>query len=579
MSQTSTQVEQADVGATVEPVSALGRPVQARTQPAGEEAAQPQRTSNLLLVEDDTAQLRTLTAIMRAEEFDVTSCATAADALEQVRQQEFAVAIVDLRLPDLSGTELLQQLKAYSPGTRLVVHTGYGSFDSAKQAVNVGAFAYVEKMNDPGELVRHVQRAFRAYLAGYADNLEAAVAERTAALRQALKEQRTLQEELRQAQKMEAIGQLTDAIAHDFNNLLTVIIGNASLLQQRLSAAQQEFQEPLALIEDAAEHAGSLTRSLLTFSRRVPTLRRPVNLATAVKRSTRMLRSMLPESVKLTVDAPEDDAIWVSADRTQLHQLVFNLTLNGRDALEGKGGCLRICVRPARFEELDEVPESADGWACLSVSDTGNGMLPQVQRQIFEPFFTTKARGRGTGLGLAIVKGIVEGHDGQIKLQSEFGVGTTFEIFLARCAEPEEAAGTPAPAAPGSRASRLAVLAEDNELVRNVAATLLRRQGFTVIPVSDGAAALKAFRTQQDEVGLLVLDVNLPDRTGTECLAELRQQGVTTPAILMTGDATEELDELSDAGTAVLCKPFQEPELAHAISQLLQAEVSESVQT
>ena len=535
----------------------------------------PQRITRVLVVEDDEGQLRTLTAILEDEGFSVTGVNSAGYALELVGSGDFGVAVIDMRLPDLTGTELLEQIKAIDSGVRLIVHTGYGSFDSAKAAVNLGAFAYVEKMDHPETLLRCVHHAFRDRLSRYADELERAVAQRTAALRRSLADLKALQEELLHAQKMDAVGQLADGIAHDFNNLLTVILGNTAMVRDRLTD-DCELSDLLGLVEHAAEQAAGLTRSLLTFSRKLPARLEPVDLGRVAEESVAMLRRMLPSHVELELDTPGDDPAVVRADRVQLQQVLLNLVINARDAMT-EPGTLRISVGSADHvpaaqiaDEPNGVPGPMAGWVCLAVSDTGKGIAPDVQPRIFEPFFTTKSRGRGTGLGLAIVHGIVTGHEGHIEVDSAPGRGTTFRVLLPGCRAPVGPAEAPECEPELECHGRLVLLAEDNELVRGVTASMLRSLGYDVVAVEDGQLLLDAFQTSLGVIDLLVVDVELPKLDGLSCLRKLRSTESGIPAIVITGNTGQRLPADLQDHALLLAKPFARPDLARAITELSQ---------
>jgi signal transduction histidine kinase/ActR/RegA family two-component response regulator len=387
--------------------------------------------------------------------------------------------------------------------------------------------------------------------------------------RQAEEDRAALQKQLNQAQKMEAIGLLAGGVAHDFNNLLTVIRGNAGRVRGML-AADHQAQEALIVMEQAAQQATGVTRSLLTFSRELPVEKKPVDLCALVEDSTRLLRRMIPAAIELEVQIRREPPLWVSADQTQLQQVVLNLAINARDAMPD-GGTLRVAVAPAGEPGAAELPgssTSAARYALLEVADTGVGMPPETRERVFEPFFTTKERGQGTGLGLSVVHGIVEDHGGDIEVQSEVGRGSTFAVFLP-CTQPDLLSEPSTPSAITPRGQgELILLAEDDAHVRGLIALTLESLGYRVLQASDGAAVLDMCDQHRQELRLFILDLDLPKRSGLDCLSQIRQRGMTTPVVAITGNVTVGRD-IPDDKTVLMCKPFDMPELARIVWEAL----------
>ncbi len=387
--------------------------------------------------------------------------------------------------------------------------------------------------------------------------------------KRAEEEKKQLEEQLHQAQKMEAVGQLAGGVAHDFNNLLTVISGNAELIEDALPEGSME-KASLQIINEAAQQAAGVTRSLLTFSRQVPSAKKPVDLVQAITGACRFLSRVLPASVRFEVDAACEPPLWVNADATQLQQVVMNLAVNARDAMP-EGGTLRISISPKAEAVASgtgaETPEAS--FARLDISDTGTGMTPEIQSRIFEPFFSTKPRGQGTGLGLSIIHGIVRDHGGRIEVQSEVGAGTTFTILLPRI-EPEAEADSAEALChiPRGRGDTI-LLAEDNQIVRETMATMLASIGYEVIQVGDGNELLNCYEGSRSGIRLVITDADLPDRSGLVCLQEIRAAGGHTPAIVVTGSVGVAWDESLGIETAVLRKPFQLSQLATLVSAVL----------
>jgi len=388
-----------------------------------------------------------------------------------------------------------------------------------------------------------------------------------------------LLEQLHQAHKMEAVGQLAAGVAHDFSNVLTVIRGHADRAGTMLPDAERARKE-LELIQEATHQAAELTRALLTFSRRLPTEKQPIDLCVVVKETERLLRRVLPATVELEVDAACESPIWVNADQTQVHQVILNLAINARDAMPD-GGTLRVTLSSTTESnafDLPQSPGSVESFARLVVSDTGVGMPPDVQTHIFEPFYTTKTRGQGTGLGLSIVHGIVKAHKGNVEVRSEVGKGTTFTIVLP-CLRSGAVAEqvTPKTIKPKGK-GELVLLAEDDQHVRGVIASTLESLGYNVTLAEDGPTALEVFARCGEKIRLLILDADLPKRSGPDCLRELRKRGVETRAIVITGNVDLDSDAL-DERTTLLRKPFGMPELASTVSIALGSDTGQETQS
>ncbi len=381
-------------------------------------------------------------------------------------------------------------------------------------------------------------------------------------------ERKRLELQLRQAQKMEAIGTLAGGIAHDFNNILTVMTGYGTLLQMRMDPS-----DPLRIYVDqilsASQKATSLTQSLLAFSRRQPITLKPVKLNDIVKGTEHLLKRLLTEDVMLKAVLTPDDPT-IMADATQIDQILFNLATNARDAMP-KGGVLTIETKQAVLG-ADSVPlqgliESGI-YAILSVSDTGMGMDETTKDQIFDPFFTTKEIGKGTGLGLSTVYGVVRQHNGYITVQSERQAGTTFSIYfpVIKVGVGKEMSATASP----KRGKEVILIAEDDREVRRLTKEILTSYGYTVVEAFDGEDALVKFASHP-EVNLLILDSVMPKRNGREvydevCKAQphmkvLFTSGYTRDVVLDKGIHAGEIDFIS--------KPLEPNELLQKVREIL----------
>jgi PAS domain S-box-containing protein len=383
-------------------------------------------------------------------------------------------------------------------------------------------------------------------------------------------ERKQLKAQLRQSQKMDAIGQLSGGIAHDFNNLLTVIQCNAMLLSEGdITPEHQAYVEDIA---QAAERAASLTRQLLMVSRRQIMQPTALDLNEVVRNLMRMLRRIVGEDIHVYAGYAAEMPL-VRADVGMLEQVLLNLVVNARDAMP-RGGHLTITTRVREVDEAQtrQRPEVTAGrYACLEVRDTGGGVDPEVLPHVFEPFFTTKPVGKGTGLGLATVYGIVKQHGGWIDVASEPGVGTTFSI----CLPITELAASlrHAPPVAGSLAGTETVLVvEDEDVVRLLAANLLERHGYTVLQAASGVAAIEVWQRARDQIDLLLTDLVMPGgMTGRELAARLRADRPALKVIYTSGYSAEPTDhgEALVDGINFLRKPYRPDKLAQTVREQL----------
>jgi len=386
--------------------------------------------------------------------------------------------------------------------------------------------------------------------------------------------QRTLEEQLRQSQKMEAVGQLAGGIAHDFNNLLTAILGSTQLLLHATPPDDPRHEDAVE-IKNAGVRAAELTRQLLAFSRRQVLAPKVLGLNAVVAHMQKMLRRLLGEDIELAVTlAP--DAGSVNADPGQLEQVLLNLAVNARDAMPTGG---RLTIETTRVTLTVELAERRHrlppgDYACLAVTDSGSGMDEATQAHLFEPFFTTKEVGRGTGLGLATVYGIVKQSGGYIWVYSEVRHGTTVKVYLPRVAIAEEdVAPLPAvaePAAPRG-GSETVLLVEDAAPVRSLARRSLEASGYTVLDAADGAAALDLAARHGGGIDVLVTDVVMPGMSGRELAERLAPERPRMKVLYTSGYTDDAMvrQGVLTAGVAFLQKPFVPETLARKVREVL----------
>jgi len=377
--------------------------------------------------------------------------------------------------------------------------------------------------------------------------------------------------QLRQVQKMEAVGQLAGGVAHDFNNLLTVITGRTELLLLRL-AATDPHRRDVELVRKTADRAASLTQQLLAFSRKQMLQPRVLDLNGVVAGMAQMLKPLIGETIELdSLLAPVLGR--VKADPAQIEQIILNLAVNARDAMPHGG---RLTIETANVDLDDAFVETHPGatggpHAMLSVRDTGTGMSPDVQAHLFEPFFTTKGVGKGTGLGLATVYGIVKQHGGYIRIESEPGVGTVVRIYLARVAPVPDPATEPAADAPAAAGSGTVLVVEDEGELRALATEVLGIAGYSVLSAASPNVALEIARQHAGPIHLLLTDVVMPEMSGRDLADRLVQARPGLKILYMSGYTDDAIVHhgVLDPGTVLLQKPFTPDKLTRMVGDLL----------
>ena len=394
---------------------------------------------------------------------------------------------------------------------------------------------------------------------------------------QARKQEAQLTAQLRQAQKMEAIGRLAGGVAHDFNNYLTCIMGNLSLLEGRVN---EEVEACLVEANAAVDNAASLTRQLLAFSRKQVISPRPISLSSLVERLSRILQRLVGARIALHTRC--DEALWsVNADPGQLEQVLVNLVMNARDAISDEGEVV-IETRNlplAAGEQQAPEPLPPGDYVCLSVRDSGRGLSDVVRSRLFEPFFTTKDQGAGTGLGLATVYGAVQQNGGAITVESELGRGTTFRILLPRVEAPSQK-DAPLPSTSMSALSggtETILLVEDEPSVLELAHCTLQQLGYNVLPCSSADEALRTFAEVRGRIELLVTDVVMPRMNGRELSARINalRPGISVLFSSGYGENIIAKQGVIDDGLHFIGKPYRPRELAAKVRVLLDQRLAE----
>jgi len=388
-----------------------------------------------------------------------------------------------------------------------------------------------------------------------------------------------IQEELRQSQKMESLGQLTGGVAHDFNNLLAIILGNLELLDQRL----KPDDELSALTRDAvtaSERGAALTRHLLAFSRKQALTPSPVDVCGLLEQMRTLLGRTLGKAIQIEIETPSD-LWWCLADRSQLENALLNLAINARDAM-AEGGVLVIEAANVTLGAAQSTGEPAvepGEYVSITVCDTGSGMPNEVITKAFEPFYTTKDVGEGSGLGLSMVYGFVKQSNGDVLIRSEPGAGTRVEVYLPRTAAPAHPAKAAEPQDFAAARRERVLVVEDEPAVRKLVVTLLEDLGYEVFQAADGAAALTTL-DELDSFRLVLSDVGLPGGlSGYGVLNAARRAHPGIKALLMSGHAAGLYGEGDDAGgevAEILHKPFRRADLARKIRSLLESDPPQS---
>jgi nitrogen-specific signal transduction histidine kinase/ActR/RegA family two-component response regulator len=378
-----------------------------------------------------------------------------------------------------------------------------------------------------------------------------------------------LEEQLRHSQKMESVGRLAGGVAHDFNNLLTVINGYSQLLLD-LEVDQGALRDGLEEIRAAGDRAASLTQQLLVFSRKQIVEFKPLNVNDVVRQEEKMLRRLIGENIEIVTSLDPSLGL-VMADAGHVHQVLMNLTVNARDAMP-EGGRIAIATWNQHVNgPVDVDPDALPGpYAVLSVSDSGTGMTPDVMQRIFEPFFTTKPSGSGTGLGLSTVYGIVRQSKGFVSVSSKVGQGSVFRIFLPWTDHPVQCRETEAVTAEAS-GHGTALLVEDQEEVRKLAALVLAQHGYDVLEARDSAEALAIEASHAGAIHVLLTDMVMPGMSGLELGDLLRQRRADLRVVYMSGYSPGADTECSIPAASFLAKPFTPAGLLQKVRQATSA--------
>jgi two-component system cell cycle sensor histidine kinase/response regulator CckA len=507
------------------------------------------RKLRLLIVEDSEDDcLLVLYALRRAGlNCDHTRVYSAASFRSALHSQEWDVIISDYNLPDFSAPQALEILNQAKLDIPFIVISGTVGEETVVKLMKSGARDCVMKdhlARLPGAIERELRES------------------------EARKQYRRVEEQFRQAQKMEAVGRLASGVAHDFNNLLTIITGFAQLALLEPNPAQSGLEQILR----AADRAAALTRQLLIFSRQQALEIRVVELNALILDLEKMIRRVIGEDIDIRTIFHDAEG-HVKVDPHQIEQVILNLVVNSRDAMP-TGGILTL---ETQMYHLDE--QAAGLFGCrpgkylqMSVSDTGTGIDKATLAKIFEPFFTTKSEGRGTGLGLSTVYGIVSQIGGAVRAYSEPGVGTTMRILLPAAAEKATAGPDAVEKAP-QRGWETVLLVEDDETVLALCSTVLQNNGYNVLEAEDGTSAIEICRNHREPIHLLVSDVVMPGANGPALAVEIRDARPGIRTLFMSGYTEETMQQygFTSNNAGFIQKPFSASALARKVRQMLDA--------
>lgn len=490
---------------------------------------------------------------------------TKKEFLEKVVRFSPDIILADYALPDITGIEAINLVKQMGIDVPVILLTGDGNETVAVDSLRLGAVDYILKKNITG-LSARVMRALEIW------------ADRKAKERAESEEMR-LQQLLFENQKMEAIGRLAGGIAHDFNNILTGIMGFSEIC---LIDSPQDaiIRNKLESIISLSQKGADLVKQLLIFSNKMVMEFKEVQINSFIAETVHFLKRIVEESIKIRLDLHENLPM-IPCDTNQFTQVLMNLILNARDAMNGKG---EITIKTGRCIMKDlpgggEFQEDHSWCVCISVSDTGIGIDAQHLPSIFDPFFTTKEVGKGTGIGLSVVYTVVQGHGGIVKVASNKGEGTTFTIALP---VPDNASiGDDSPfyeRLPVQDDSRISgresiLIAEDEDVLRDLLSNFMRSLGYSVVTAPDGQVALEVFEADPDRYHLIISDMMMPNKNGIELFRELRALRPQVRFMLVTGYSLADVDEsILGQMTAIMRKPYTPMQLVRLVRDVFDSQ-------
>ncbi len=516
---------------------------------------EPTLQAHVLVVDDDEIMRSAAHESLVEAGFQVSEAENGVQALKLLEEVRPDIILLDVLMPEMDGYETAAAIRRLA-GFEMVpilIMTALDDLESINRAYEAGATDFVTKPINWVILVQRIRYMMRAV--------------------QTMNAQKRLQIELQQAQKLEAVATLAGGVAHDFNNLLQAILGSAELLRMdRLKDAPGigELEDIIA----AVERGGKLVRQLLTYSKKIRSVKRPIRLNLRVEQVRQLLQRTLPKMIDIELRLA-DDLHHVNADAVQMEQVLMNLAVNAKDAMPEGGKLVIETDNVDRWEKDDGPPPQLvrrEG-VQLSISDTGKGMSSDTREHIFEPFFSTKSPGKGTGLGLSMVHGIVRNHDGQITCRSTPGEGTRFDIYLPAVDD------IPRETRRSSKTTRLEghetlLIVDDDEVIRRAGKKRLEKAGYKVLTASNGEKALEIYGSRAGEIDLVLLDLIMPGIGGVKCLENMLKIDPRIKFVIISGHIEGELDlqKITSKAPAWLRKPFGQERLLTTVREVLDAD-------
>jgi signal transduction histidine kinase len=519
------------------------------------EATQDHSQPHVLVVDDDEIMRGVARESLTGAGFWVSEAENGVRALQALEHRRPDIILLDVMMPEMDGFATADAVR-HLPGcevTPILIMTALDDLDSINRAYEVGATDFITKPINWVILVERVRYMTRSA--------------------RIMNEQKRLEKELQQAQKLGAVATLAGGVAHDFNNLLQSIQGFSEVLLFGKNKDDPSFPV-LKRIMAAVNRGGMLTRQLLTYSRKIKSEKRPISLNDHVRQAHQLLQSTIPKMIEIELRL-EEGLKMVNADSVQMEQVLMNLAINARDAMPD-GGRLVIETanvrQPEKHSETRSMSTLREG-ILLSVSDTGHGMDNATLEQIFEPFFSTKDPGKGTGLGLSMVHGIVKNHDGRITCSSTPGKGTCFQIYLPAVASVRESkpAGERAECQSGNETI---LLVDDDENIRITGKERLESAGYKVRTASGGEMALEVYGQKAEKINLVLLDLIMPGMGGARCLQNLLQVDPGAKVVIISGYSPDEqtMQTITSSTRGFLRKPYTAEQLLSIVRRALDGE-------
>ncbi len=550
----------------------------------------------VLIVDDNSQNCMLLGNMLSKEDYEIGIAEDGLQAIEFVKHEPPDLILLDIMMPKMDGFEVCKRLKQDQKTKHIpiIFLTARATVQDEAEAFNLGAVDYITKPFVK-ETVRARVRA-HAQLKLYGDRLEELVEERTSKLKKTMfdlaytkesaivqrleyqEKRQKMQNQLLQAQKMKAVGELAGGIAHDFNNILFPVVVLSELLTEDLPPGSQEHDNALEILK-AGKRGSDLVKQILSFARQSEHKLTPVQVQRVLKEVLKLSRSVIPANIEISQDIQSDCAM-VMADPTQLHQVAMNLIINALHAVEHTNGKISVGLKEILFQQEGEYQEDRfgisidpDRYVMLSISDTGTGIDPAIMDKIFDPYFTTKGKNKGTGLGLAVAHGIIKEHGGYILVDSEPGKGTTFNIYLPLIEKSGKAASLEKVNVNPSGNEQI-LLVDDQEQIVQLEKLMLERLGYGVEFRTSSLDALEAFKANPDRFDLVITDMSMPNMTGDQLAMELTLVRQDIPIIICTGFSERINREIAETMgiKAFLMKPVVMSDLAKTIRKVLDAQ-------